>query len=71
MSTPTVPPPDEEVVDTSAESSQPAWRQLLTGSSTSILKQCWPAGWFQKTESSESRGPVKVAHSSYVVSLVA
>ncbi len=37
MSTPTVPPPDEEVVDPSAEPSQPAWRQLLTGSSTSIF----------------------------------
>jgi len=37
MSTPTAPAPDEEVLDAPAEPSQPAWRQLLTGSTTSIF----------------------------------
>ena len=37
MSTPTAPAPDEEVLDAPPESSQPLWRQLLTGSTTSIF----------------------------------
>jgi ribose transport system permease protein len=37
MSTPTAPAPDEEVVDAPPEPAQPAWRQLLTGSTTSIF----------------------------------
>jgi ribose transport system permease protein len=37
MSTPTAPAPDEEVLDAPPEPSQPAWRQLLTGSTTSIF----------------------------------
>jgi ribose transport system permease protein len=37
MSTPTAPAPDEEAVDAPPESSQPAWKQLLTGSTTSIF----------------------------------
>jgi ribose transport system permease protein len=37
MSTPTAPAPDEEVLDAPAEPSQPLWRQLLTGSTTSIF----------------------------------
>jgi ribose transport system permease protein len=37
MSTPTAPPPDEEALDAPVERQQPAWRQLLTGSSTSIF----------------------------------
>jgi ribose transport system permease protein len=37
MTTPTVPAPDEEVLDAPPEPSQPLWRQLLTGSTTSIF----------------------------------
>jgi ribose transport system permease protein len=37
MSTPTAPAPDEEVLDAPAEPAQPLWRQLLTGSTTSIF----------------------------------
>lgn len=37
MSTPTAPSPDEEVLDAPPEPSQPLWRQLLTGSTTSIF----------------------------------
>ena len=37
MSTPTAPAPDEEVLDAPAEPSQPTWRRLLTGSTTSIF----------------------------------
>jgi ribose transport system permease protein len=37
MSTPTAPAPDEEVVDAPPEPSQPTWRRLLTGSTTSIF----------------------------------
>ncbi len=37
MSTPTAPAPDEEVLDAPPEPSQPLWRQLLTGSTTSIF----------------------------------
>ncbi len=37
MSTPTAPAPDEEVLDAPSEPSQPLWRQLLTGSTTSIF----------------------------------
>ena len=37
MSTPTAPAPDEEIVDAPQEPSQPLWRQLLTGSTTSIF----------------------------------
>ena len=37
MSTPTAPAPDEEVVDAPHEPSQPTWRRLLTGSTTSIF----------------------------------
>jgi ribose transport system permease protein len=37
MSTPTAPAPDEEVVDAAPEPAQPLWRQLLTGSTTSIF----------------------------------
>ncbi len=37
MSTPTAPAPDEEVLDAPAEPAQPAWRRLLTGSTTSIF----------------------------------
>ena len=37
MTTPTAPPPDEEVLDEGAElERQPLWKQLLTGSNTSI-----------------------------------
>jgi ribose transport system permease protein len=37
MTTPTVPPADEEVVDATADiPAQPLWKQLLTGSNTSI-----------------------------------
>jgi hypothetical protein len=34
------------------------------GSRTLIVKQCAPAGWFQKTRESQSRGLANVAHSS-------
>jgi len=37
MTTPTAPAPDEEVVDAPPEPSQPTWRRLLTGSTTSIF----------------------------------
>ena len=37
MTTPTAPVPDEEVLDAPAEPAQPDWKQLLTGSSTSIF----------------------------------
>jgi ribose transport system permease protein len=37
MSTPTAPAPDEEVVDAPPEPAQPAWKRLLTGSTTSIF----------------------------------
>ena len=37
MSTPTAPAPDEEVVDAPQEPSPPLWRQVLTGSTTSIF----------------------------------
>ena len=37
MTTPTAPVPDEEVLDAPAEPAQPVWKQLLTGSSTSIF----------------------------------
>ena len=37
MSTPTAPAPDEEVVDAPPDPTQPYWRQLLTGSTTSIF----------------------------------
>jgi ribose transport system permease protein len=37
MTTPTLPAPEEEVVDATAEPSQPVWKRLLTGSSTSIF----------------------------------
>jgi ribose transport system permease protein len=37
MTTPTLPAPDEEVVDATAEPQQPIWKQLLTGSGTSIF----------------------------------
>jgi ribose transport system permease protein len=37
MSTPTAPAPDEEAVEAPPEPKQPLWRQLLTGSTTSIF----------------------------------
>jgi len=37
MTTPTAPAPDEEVLEEPAETGQPAWQQLLTGSSVSIF----------------------------------
>jgi ribose transport system permease protein len=37
MTAPTAPPPDEEVLDAPPEPSQPVWKKLLTGSSTSIF----------------------------------
>ena len=37
MTTPTLPAPEEEVVDATAEPSPPVWKRLLTGSSTSIF----------------------------------
>jgi len=37
MSTPTAPAPDEAAMETPVESAQPAWKQLITGSSTSIF----------------------------------
>jgi ribose transport system permease protein len=37
MTAPTAPVPDEDVLDAPDEASQPVWKQLLTGSSTSIL----------------------------------
>jgi ribose transport system permease protein len=37
MTTPTAPAPDEEVLDAPVEPAQPVWKQLLTGSSTSIF----------------------------------
>jgi ribose transport system permease protein len=37
MTTPTAPAPDEEALDAPAEPAQPVWKQLLTGSSTSIF----------------------------------
>jgi ribose transport system permease protein len=37
MTTPTVPAPDEEVLDERAEPAQPVWKRLLTSSSTSIF----------------------------------
>jgi ribose transport system permease protein len=37
MTAPTAPVPDEDVLDAPDEPSQPVWKQLLTGSSTSIL----------------------------------
>ena len=37
MTTPTAPPPDEEILDAPAEAGQPAWKRFLTSSSTSIF----------------------------------
>jgi ribose transport system permease protein len=37
MTTPTAPAPDEEAVEAPVETAQPVWKQLLTGSSTSIF----------------------------------
>lgn len=37
MTTPTAPAPDEEALDEAAEAPQPVWKQILTGSSTSIF----------------------------------